>query len=154
MSRLYSFIVMAIFAGWFCLTVEAQDAQSSSEKATQADKTPAKAAVTPEIAKSQEKGPYRKLAPYIFTKIPLDTEINETFSQHNVVELLAADPNYQWAKDITFRHAVWQLEFEFKPMRMIYVDIPQPQRADAAKADLVHDLYREKHGQGLGSGSG
>ena len=58
-----------------------------------------------------------------FRWIPKSTKPSATTTS---VELLAVDPNYQWAKDITYRHEVWQLEFEFKPMRMIYVDIPQP----------------------------
>jgi hypothetical protein len=97
----------------------AQDAEPVSDKATQ----PAKEAAAPAAEKD---GPYRKLAPYIMTKIPQETEVNETFSHHNTVELLAVDPSFSWAKGITYRHPVWQLEFEFKPVRMIYVDIPQP----------------------------
>ena len=50
---------------------------------------------------------------------------NETFSRHNVVELLAVDPQFDWAKDVPFRRPIWTLEFKFKPMRMVYVDIPQ-----------------------------
>ncbi len=127
-----SFLALATFAIGLSQSAAAEDAKPAAEKNLQ---TPAsslapidqqKRAANSDTPKAQEKGPYRKLAPYIFTKIPLDTEVNETFSHHNVVELLAADPNYQWAKDITYRHEIWQLEFEFKPMRMIYVDIPQP----------------------------
>ena len=43
-----------------------------------------------------------------------------------MVELLVVDPQLDWAKDVPFRHDVWALEFKFKPMRMIWVDVPQP----------------------------
>ena len=43
-----------------------------------------------------------------------------------MVELLAVDPKFDWAKDIPFRRDVWVLDFKFKPVRMIRVDIPQP----------------------------
>ncbi len=50
----------------------------------------------------------------------------ELFSRHDVVELLAARPDFDWAKFVTFRHHTYALKFQFKPMRMIWVDIPQP----------------------------
>ena len=120
----------------FSMPVTAQDVKSATEEgAKPSDNTrppPPRKSPLPRTQiktysrlKSQKKTPYRKLT-HIFTENILETEVNETFSHHNVVELLAADSSYQWAKDITFRHPIWQLEFEFKPMRMIYVDIPQP----------------------------
>ncbi|MBL9124162.1 MAG: hypothetical protein JNG90_11060, partial [Planctomycetaceae bacterium] len=38
--------------------------------------------------------------------------------------LLQVDPNFEWAKDIRFEHPIWDLEFTFKPMRMIEADVP------------------------------
>src|SRR5690606_26296225 len=32
---------------------------------------------------------------------------------------------YEMAEDVYFRHEVWCLELSFKPLRMMYVDIPQ-----------------------------
>src|SRR6185369_14038591 len=32
----------------------------------------------------------------------------------------------QMATSTVFRHKIWYLEFTFKPMRMIWVDVPQP----------------------------
>ena len=52
--------------------------------------------------------------------------LDETVSRHDVVGLLAVDPKFDWAKDIAFHRDVWVLKFQFKPMRMIWVDIPQP----------------------------
>ena len=32
--------------------------------------------------------------------------------------------NFDWAKEVPFRHDVWTIEFRFKPVRMIWVDVP------------------------------
>lgn len=50
----------------------------------------------------------------------------ESVSRENVVELLAVDSTYDWAKNATFRRDVWNLKFEYKPLRMVWVDVPQP----------------------------
>ena len=52
--------------------------------------------------------------------------LDETVSRHDVVELLAIDPKFPGAKNVPFRRDVWVLDFKFKPVRMIWVDIPQP----------------------------
>jgi len=69
--------------------------------------------------------PYRKLAPGVMQSINPDRELNESYSRHDVVELLAVDPGFGWAKDVRFGHDIWVLDFQFKPVRMIWVDIPQ-----------------------------
>jgi hypothetical protein len=73
----------------------------------------------------QTRSPYRPLAPGVLQTIDPMRALDEAVSRHDVVELLAVDPKFDWAKDIAFRRDVWALEFQFKPMRMIYVDIPQ-----------------------------
>jgi hypothetical protein len=40
--------------------------------------------------------------------------------------LAKADTIYEKAKSVILRRNAWALEFAFKPMRMIYVDVPQP----------------------------
>ena len=55
-----------------------------------------------------------------------DVDLGEIVSRHDVVELLAVDKTFDWAKDVDFRREIWALEFKFKPMRMISVDVPQP----------------------------
>jgi hypothetical protein len=72
------------------------------------------------------KSPYRHLAPGVLISIDPMRTLEETVSRHDVVGLLAVDPKFDWAKDIAFHHDVWVLKFQFKPMRMIWVDIPQP----------------------------
>jgi len=60
------------------------------------------------------------------TTVPPNLEYDETVSRHDVIELLTSDSTLDWAKDVPFRRDIWCLEFQFKPVRMIYVDIPQP----------------------------
>jgi hypothetical protein len=72
------------------------------------------------------KSPYRQLAPGVLQTVDPMRALDESVSRHDVVELLAIDPKFDWAKDIAFRHDVWVLQFQFKPMRMIVVDVPQP----------------------------
>lgn len=71
-------------------------------------------------------GPYRQLAPWVMTSINPMRQLQETVSRHDVVELLAVNPNLDWAKDVPFRREIWALQFQFKPLRFIWVDIPQP----------------------------
>lgn len=69
-------------------------------------------------------GNFRKLAPGVEKTISPDRQDEESYSRHDIVELLQVDPNFEWAKDIRFEHPIWDLEFTFKPMRMIEADVP------------------------------
>jgi hypothetical protein len=71
-------------------------------------------------------GPFRPLAPGALKSVDPMSEVDETVSRHDVVELLAVDPKLDFAKEVPFRRDIWALEFKFKPVRMIYVDLPQP----------------------------
>jgi len=66
-------------------------------------------------------GGYRKLAPWVMKPVDPERKPDETNSRHDVVEL----PAFDWAKDVPFYHEIWALEFKFKPMRMIWIDVPQ-----------------------------
>jgi hypothetical protein len=79
----------------------------------------------------------RQLAPGIVRVIPPEPNEEETYL--GPVELAALtqfdwEPNFSpptatlrsKASQVTLRHNVWNLEFAFKPMRMVHVDIPQP----------------------------
>lgn len=84
-------------------------------------------------------GNFRQLAPGVMTTIPPEIREEETFSTHDIVELRAQE-NLKWtpsfapesqtlyelAKDVKFRRQAHGLELSFKPLRMMYVDIPQP----------------------------
>ena len=61
---------------------------------------------------------YRRLAPGVLETVDPMRALDESVSRHDIVELLAVDQGFDWAKDIPFRHDVWVLEFKFKPMRM------------------------------------
>lgn len=71
------------------------------------------------------RGPYRRLAPGVMHSIDPLRELRESFSRHDVVELAGFDPKFEWAKEVAFRRDVWCLEFQFKTVRMIQVDVPQ-----------------------------
>jgi hypothetical protein len=81
------------------------------------------------------------LARGVLTVIPPLPEKQETVSGPlPIVELVAGMPDLNWtphydpksntlhemAKRVSFRRRIWCLEFAFKPLRMIEVDIPQP----------------------------
>ncbi len=80
---------------------------------------------TQQALAAEAKQPFRKLAPGVVKKIDNARQVKEAFSRHDVVELLAVDPKFDWAKDVPFRRDIWSLEFKFKPVRMISVDMPQ-----------------------------
>jgi hypothetical protein len=85
-------------------------------------------------------GPFRALAPGVEITIAPDHQEAETVSKQDVVEILKGIPGLDWspkfspetetlralATDTVFRRDIWCLEFTFKPVRMIWVDVPQP----------------------------
>ena len=81
----------------------------------------------------------RKLAPGVLTTIAPNFTPEETVSTHDLIEV-RANPALEWkpeylaatdtlfglAADVKFRRDIWSLEFAFKPLRMIEVDVPFP----------------------------
>ena len=67
-------------------------------------------------------GPYRVLAPGVMKVITPDRDPEDCVTMHSVVEL----EQYDWAKGVPFRREVWALEFRFKTVRILDVDVPQP----------------------------
>lgn len=82
-----------------------------------------------------------QFAPGVVTTIPPAPLDEEMFSGPRplneipiVIEGLEYDPKlnpksdtvFERAKNVTLRRTIWNLEFSFKPMRMVYVDVPQP----------------------------
>ena len=64
-----------------------------------------------------------------------ETQVAESFSRHDAIEVLSADPTYaerDWSKgksparDVVYRRDIWSLEFAFKPVRFVHVDVPMP----------------------------
>lgn len=89
----------------------------------------------------EPQSPQRTLAPGVLKVVPPDPHYRETLTgPAAMVEIvqgmpgLAGTPNfapitrtvYDRAKRITLRREIWNLEFAFKPLRMVEVDIPQP----------------------------
>jgi hypothetical protein len=95
-------------------TVFAQEAAAPAEPAA---KPAAKPPATDFI------NPYRKLVPGILQSIDPNRKEEESNSRHDVTELA----DFDWAKDVPFHGNIWILEIEFKPMRMIWVDLPGSQ---------------------------
>jgi hypothetical protein len=95
-----------------------------------------------EVARAQAAPttPQRQLAPGVLTTIPPSFEPDDTVSTHDIVELrsnkaLEWKPEYLaqsdtlvgLSSDVKFRRDVWCLEFSFKPLRMIEVDVSTPE---------------------------
>lgn len=110
-------------------------------------------------ADAQDIQPMRPLAPGILTTIPPAPEEEETW--HGPLPLvevpinipnLEYDPNFEQktstvfekAKGVTLRRGIWNLEFAFKPMRMIYVDVPQASGRMERKL-IWYMVYRVKN---------
>lgn len=62
---------------------------------------------------------FRKVVPGVIRTIDPERDFKELTSVHDIVEL-----DYEWAKQASFRHDVWALEFAFKPVRYVTVDLP------------------------------
>ena len=70
--------------------------------------------------------PFRKLAPGVMQEVTRDQKPEETIERHDITELLFLDETFNFAKDATFRHEVWMLDIKYKPVRMIWADLPGP----------------------------
>jgi hypothetical protein len=79
----------------------------------------------------------RTLAPGVLTTIPPSLAPEDTVSTHDIVEVrtnaaLQWNPEYMavsdtlfgMSADVKFRREIWCLEFAFKPLRMIELDVP------------------------------
>ena len=100
-------------------------AWAQEEPVAAAAEPAAKAAPAAPAKAAGEKTPYRRLAPGVMIGIDPDPREGETFSRHDINEVLAGGRKLPWAKDVAFRHDVYNLQFSFKPIRMMYVDVPQ-----------------------------
>jgi hypothetical protein len=106
---------------------EGDTAKAPAEKAEGAAEAAAEATTdtSASLPKTQSPhSPYRQLAPWVMKTVDPMRSLGETVSYHNAVEILAVNPSLDWAKNTDFRHDVSTLEFKFKPMRMIWVDVP------------------------------
>ncbi len=117
-----------------CLAVDRASAQPAVKPAASAK--PAAAAARPAAGAAATTGsngglltpasPYRKLAPGVMQDVILEHNAYETVENHDITELLYIDKSFDFAKDVPFYHELWMLDFKYKPIRMIWADIPGP----------------------------
>lgn len=77
-------------------------------------------------------GGFRKFAPGVERTIDPEMRKEETFSWHDMAGLLKVAPQYgerptyprNLAKGVKIPHEVWGLQFTFRPIRFIQVDMP------------------------------
>ncbi len=88
---------------------------------------------------AEPSAPYRALAPGVEITIPPNPQEKETVSKADIIEILHGIPGLEWTPNFApetqtlkqmatgteFRREIWCLEFTFKPVRMIWVDVPQ-----------------------------
>jgi len=90
------------------------------------------------VAQEGDSAASPRFAPGVLTTIEPDVDSEDTFNVHDIAEIradakLQRNPNtdtesrtlYEMAEAVPFRHDAWCLEFAFKPLRMLAVDIPQ-----------------------------
>lgn len=96
---------------------------------------------------------FRQLAPGVLTVVPPNDAVEDTVSRHDIVEILAADPGFgereqspgnSPAKQTTFRHNIWGLEFAYKPLRLIQVELPDAD-GKLVKKNIWYLVYRVKN---------
>ena len=103
-----------------------------------------------------------RFAPGVLEVVPPELEPADTVQTDSLVEILA-QPDLEWTPNhsaesrtlmgksdtVRFRRDVWCLEFAFKPMRMLEVDVPQPSGKMKRKL-LWYLVYRVRNtGAGL-----
>jgi len=90
---------------------------------------------------AQVNTPKRRFAEGVVTTIPMKYSADDTYSSpEQYKEIVQGIPNLKWtpnyltptrtleakASEVIFRRDIWGLEFAFKPVRMIHVEVPQP----------------------------
>ncbi len=103
--------------------------------------------------------PPRALAPGVLTVIPSEAEEQETYSGPMALVDISpgmprldfspnytpkSDTSYERAKTVILRREIWNLEFAFKPLRMVHVDVPQPTGKMQRKL-IWYMVYRVKY---------
>ena len=74
------------------------------------------------------RGQVRQYAPGVVRQIPDRIEPKDSVTRYDLVlpELAGGPDDLEWMKDVPVRRELWMLEFRFKPVGMLDVDIPQP----------------------------
>ncbi len=112
------FAAVSVTAVLACCVAEAWAASGSAAQAAEAAKPAGKQATATAAP--------RKLAPGVLHEVDPAVQVGESVARHDVIGLLAENANLDWAKQVPFRRDIWYLEFRYKNMRMIQIDLPQP----------------------------
>lgn len=99
--------------------------------------------------------PSRKLAPGVLTVIPVDRQERELATGPVAIPEIPgkdwtpaltskSDTVFERAKVVTLRRGVWNLEFAFKPLRTIMVDVPQAS-GKMQRKQIWYLVYRVKN---------
>jgi hypothetical protein len=104
-------------------------------------------ALTFDIAGGEEVSAKPRLAPGTLTTIQPDIDYSSVYNRADMVEVLATLPEIPaeladdvrfnkeiWAKEIRYQRDIWCLQFSFKPLRIIYVDMPNKEGSFDKKA--------------------
>ncbi len=93
----------------------------------------------------------RRLAPGVGHLIDPAPRFEELVSFHDMIHVLNLHPRFgqrPWsenlAKGVQYLHDVYHLEFWFKPVRMIWVDVPQPEGRFVRK-QIWYMVYRVRN---------
>lgn len=136
--RIYlgAFLLMAFGPAFRTFAENAAPPQGAAAPPPAAEAQPPAAPLTPSPAEKPQQpelpvpeqilGPPRRLAPGVLITVPPEIHVDDTHNRQDIVELVAADPQLDWAKEVDFRREVYCLEFQFKLPRLIEVDLPQP----------------------------
>lgn len=95
------------------------------------------------------RGGFRALAPGVMTNIPSPVSVDDTRSQHDIIEVIAGKETWgerpnstrKPARGVRFEHDVWGLDFAFKPIR--YIRIPG---SDGKERLIWYMVYKVKNG--------
>jgi len=151
-----------------CAVAQGQDAAQPPVPAAAADLD---AAAADPLAELTEQEPVQtqttRFAPGVVNVIPPAPHPEETFSGPMTLQsLIDAHPEIQWkapdhadgrpffdprtrtlvemARQVTLRREIYCLEFSFKPLRVIYLDVPQPNGRMARKL-IWYMVYRVRY---------
>ncbi|MCC9607119.1 hypothetical protein LOC68_14435 [Blastopirellula sp. JC732] len=110
----------------------------------------------PAAADNPHNPPRRVFAEGVLTTIPTDLRAEETFTgPEPILEIIQGAQGLDWApktlpstrtlkamaENVIYRRTIWGLEFAFKPIRMIEVDVPQP-TGKMQRKTLWYMVYR------------
>jgi hypothetical protein len=113
--------------GWAQPSPAAKTSAVKESAAKAKETTPAKGApVKPAGGAPAAPSQYRQWVPGVMRGIQTQRKGEEIGSRHDVTELVAIKSDFDWAKAVPFRQDVWVLDLKFKPIRMMWVDIPDP----------------------------